>query len=179
MRVRDHLAVSTLGAALLAPWAGERVRGLWAGGVLIDADHYAWFCLRHRSLNPLRAARFFNQTDPPQHPATRALHSPIALLAVLALALRRPGLLPVATGMVLHVALDVRHEARMDRARAATLARDRATCRSCGARGPDVGTHLRRQPWLLPSYATENLVSLCGPCHESAHARAQERGWWT
>ena len=83
MRVRDHLVLSAAGAALLSPWAGGSALGLVAGGVLIDADHYAWFCLRERSLDPRAAVRFFNGAGPPQHVGTRALHSPLVLLGVL------------------------------------------------------------------------------------------------
>ncbi|MGH3191853.1 MAG: hypothetical protein ACRDOU_14465 [Streptosporangiaceae bacterium] len=177
MRVRDHIVLSAAGAALLRPWAGRDALGLVAGGVLIDADHYAWFCLRHRRLNPVAAVRFFNEAHPPQHPGTRALHSPAALLAVLAAGFGWPWLLPVAMGMGLHVALDAQHKARMHRARAAALERDGFCCQACGA--PTMDAHVRRQPLLLPSYATQNLTSLCRGCHQDAHARGREPSPWT
>jgi hypothetical protein len=171
VRVRDHVLISTAGAALTAPFLGRGALGLWAGGVLIDADHYVWFCLRHRCLDPKAAVRFFNQADPPQHPATRALHAPLALLFVALLGLRQRRLLPVALGMGLHVALDARHVAHMDRARSVALARDGYSCQACGTAGTQITAHLRRQPSLLPSYRAQDLISLCGPCHEAAHAR--------
>jgi hypothetical protein len=178
MRVRDHIVLSTAGAALVCPWLGRDAVDLWAGGVLVDVDHYLWFCLRQRRWSPLAAIRFFNAAHVSQHPAMRVLHSPAALLAILVAGVRRRGLLPVALGMSLHVALDIHHEARMDRARAAALERDGFSCQACGARETDVGTHLRGQPWLLPSYRTENLVSLCSPCHETEHARGgRARSW--
>ena len=62
MRVRDHVLISTAGAALAAPFIGRRALGLWAGSVLIDADHYAWFCFRQRRVSPRAAARFFNRS---------------------------------------------------------------------------------------------------------------------
>jgi hypothetical protein len=161
----------------MCPWVGRRAVHLWAGSVLVDADHYLWFCVRQRRWSPLAAIRFFNEARASQHSATRVLHSPAALLGVFVLGVRRRELLPVALGMGLHVALDMHHEARMDEARAATLERDDFSCQACGTRA-DVGTHLRRQPWLLPSYATQNLISLCGPCHETAHKRGERRGPW-
>jgi hypothetical protein len=169
MRVRDHIVLSTAGAAMLSPWLGRAVLNLWAGAVLIDVDHYVWFCLRERRWNPRSAVRFFNGAQAPQHSATRGLHNPTALLAVLLLGARRPQLLAVALGMGAHVTLDKLHEARMNEARAAALARDHFTCQECGTRGPQVGTHLQRQPWLLPSYSSQNLISLCPPCHRAAH----------
>ncbi|MDP9344753.1 MAG: hypothetical protein M3P44_03345 [Actinomycetota bacterium] len=178
MRVRDHVLLSTAGAALVAPWVGRGAVGLWAGGILIDADHYLWFCLHQRRLNPLEAVRFFDAAAAPQHPATRALHSPVALFALLLLGARRRRFLPVALGMGLHVAVDVRHEARMHDARGAALERDDFSCQACGLRGADVGTHLQSQPRLLPSYRREHLISLCGPCHETAHARATGSASW-
>ena len=170
MRVRDHVLISGAAAALAAPFLGRGAVGLLAGGVLIDADHYAWFCLRHQRLNPLAAARFFNQADPPQHAATRALHAPAALLAAALLGVRFRRLLPVALGMILHGALDAQHTLRMDQVRAVAMVRDGYSCRVCGPGTPAAGTHLYRQPALLPSYRVRNLISLCGPCHEAAHS---------
>jgi hypothetical protein len=179
VRVRDHVLISAAGAALTAPFLGRGALGLWAGGVLIDTDHYVWFCLRHRCLSPTAAVRFFNQADPPQHPATRALHAPLALVLVVLLGLRQRRLLPVALGMGMHVALDARHVTQMDRARSAALARDGYSCQACGTAGPPVTAHVRRQPRLLPSYRAQNLISLCGLCHEGAHARLREAVPWT
>jgi hypothetical protein len=170
MRVRDHIALATTASALARPWLRNGAMGLWAGSVLIDVDHYLWFCLRERSWNPKAAMRFFNAAHPPQHAATRVLHSPGAPLALLLLGVRRRALFWAGAGMLLHIALDVHHEARMDKARSEALERDGFTCQVCGARAPDIGTHLRSQPWLLPSYEPLNLVALCDPCHEAAHA---------
>jgi hypothetical protein len=179
MRVRDHLVLSAAGAALLSPWAGANALGLVAGGVLIDADHYAWFCLRQRSLNLIAAVRFFNEAAPPQHARTRALHSPLVLLGVLLAGIHQRQLLPVALGMGLHVALDEHHRARMGEARAAALVRDGFSCQACGSQAAMVETHLQGQPWLLPSYATQNLITLCRRCHEAAHLSGKGRGLWT
>jgi hypothetical protein len=177
MRVRDHIALSTAGAALLRPWLGRGVVGLWAGSVLIDADHYAWFCLRQRAWNPFAAMRFFNRALAPQHAATRVLHTPAAPVALMLLSARQRLLLPVALGVSLHIALDAHHDARMDEARRAALERDDFTCQGCGTRAAQVGTHLRRQPWLLPSYGARHLISLCPRCHHAAHARKPDVAW--
>jgi hypothetical protein len=177
MRVRDHLALGTAGAALVIPWNPAAAAGLWAGSVLIDADHYLWFSLRNRRLSPLAAMRFFEQPNASRHAGSRVLHSPGALLVASALAVARPRMLAVAVGMGVHVALDAFHEARLDRARAVALRRDGSSCQGCGTRGPRVGTHLARQPWLLPDYGPENLISLCGPCHERAHAGVGAGSW--
>jgi hypothetical protein len=170
MRVRDHLAVSTVGAALVVPWSAPTAVKLWAGSVLVDVDHYLWFWVRRRDWNPAAAVRFFNGALPPQHATTRVLHTPAAAIALLLLGVHRRWLLSVALGVALHIALDAQHDARMADARRAALARDDYTCQACGTRAR-VGTHLRRQPWLLPSYRPRHLISLCAQCHENAHAR--------
>ena len=173
MRVRDHLLLSTGGAALLFPYLGRRVLVPWSASVFIDVDHYLWFCAHERSAHMLRAVRFFNQAQPPQHAGTRLLHHPAVLLVLLVLSARWrwAGLLLV--GMAFHVTLDVYHAARVRAARSAALQRDHATCQRCGAQGPGVVAHQWHQPRLLPSYRPEHLTSLCGPCHEAAHGHAQ------
>ena len=170
MRVRDHIAISTAAAVLSRRWLGRDAVALWAGGVLIDSDHYLAFCLRERRLSPAAAVRFYDRAYLPDHWATRAFHSPSALLCVASAGARVRPLAALALGMGLHVMLDAGHEARMTRTRAAALERDRRTCQACGGR-TRVGTHLSRQPWLLPSYGPGNIVSLCHPCHARAHAR--------
>jgi 5-methylcytosine-specific restriction endonuclease McrA len=85
----------------------------------------------------------------------------------------------VALGIGLHVALDKRHVARMNQARSAALARDGYSCQACGTAGSRVIAHVRWQPRLLPSYRAQNLISLCDPCHEAAHARVKGVVSWT
>jgi hypothetical protein len=179
MRVRDHVALSTAGAALLRPWLGRDVLSAWAGGVLIDVDHYVWFCVRERGLSPVAAVRLFNTAQGPRHAATRALHSQSVLLVLLLVGIRRRRVLPVAVGMALHVALDQLHERRMHHSRTAALRRDDFSCQACGTRGVHVGAHIHKQPPLLPSYETDNLISLCAPCHEAAHRAASRSGSWS
>ena len=169
MRVRDHVALSTAGAALLCPWLRGRVLWPWAASILIDADHFLWFCVRHRRLNPVAAVRYFSQAQPAQHRGTRLLHSPAVVLPLL---LSRSGR-AAGLGLAFHVVLDAYHAARTRRARAAALQRDRFRCQACGTQGAQVVTHLWRQPWLLPSYRVEQFISLCPGCHEAAHARGR------
>ena len=171
MRVRDHVAVSTVGAVLQRHLLGHGGIGFWAGGVLIDADHYLWYFTTHRRLDPVAAVRFFNGPDGPEHSTTRVLHSPVSLLLVGLLGVRTRRLRPIAAGMCLHVALDAAHRARLAASRDAALARDSGRCQACGTSAGQIRAHLARQPWLGPSYRLENLISLCEPCHAAAHAR--------
>lgn len=177
MRVRDHVAISSAGAAVLYPVFGRRVFAAWAGSVLIDVDHYLWFVIHERSLNPLKAVRFFNQAKAPAENTIRVLHSPVAISLAFLLAARRRALLPVAFGMAAHAALDLFHEARLRQPRAAALQRDNFTCQACGAQGVEVVAHLERQPRLLPSYDASNHRVLCTSCHEAAHARRSSFRW--
>lgn len=175
MRVRDHIALSTAGAALLSPWLGRRVVGPWATSIAIDVDHYLWFCLSRRGWHPLAAVRYFNEPAPVRHSATRLLHEPLTLLAMAALAVRRQWARAALVGMAAHVGLDAYHERRLDKTRRRALDRDGHACESCGAQGSEVGTHVSRQPLLFPSYDLQDHVSLCRECHEAAHARDVRR----
>lgn len=171
MRVRDHLALSSLAALALYPVLKRKALIPWAASVLIDVDHYAWFTIERGSLSPVEAIRFFNQAQPPQHLGTRRLHSPDVLLAVLLASVWWRPLRLVFYGLLFHVGLDVTHSAMNARARRLALARDRYTCRRCGVRDETVVAHIWRQPTVMPSYHTDNLVSLCGPCHDLAHTK--------
>jgi hypothetical protein len=179
IRVRDHIALSTVGAVALRPWLGRGAVGVVAGGVLVDVDHYLWFCVHERRLDPRAAVRRFNEADAPRGPATRSLHGPGAALVLLVMSNRRRGLRPVIAGVGLHLALDRFHEARMARVRVGALKRDGYSCQGCGTRGPHVETHIHKQPSLLPSYRTRNLSSLCGPCHQAAHRCANGIAAWS
>jgi len=170
MRVRDHIAIATGAAALSRRWLGRDAVFLWAGAVLIDSDHYLAFLLAERRVNPAGAMRFYNQALVPEQSGARAFHSNPALFSVLCLGARSRPFAALGVGMGLHVMLDSFHEARMNRARAAALERDQRTCQACGSRTANVGTHLSRQPWLLPSYKPDDVVSLCDPCHVGVHA---------
>jgi hypothetical protein len=142
--------------------------------IAVDVDHYLWFALSRNRWNPLATIRFFNEPGPPQHAATRVLHGRWALLTIGLLALRHREARAALLGMAAHVALDAYHDRRMDGIRLAALLRDDHTCRLCGTRGADLGTHLQWQPKLFPSYASQHQITLCNTCHEAAHGLAGE-----
>jgi hypothetical protein len=154
---------------LLYPKLGRLVLGAWAASIFIDVDHYLYYVVRKRRLNPVAAVRSFNSAESHEDSETRRLHHPLVLASLLLLGTRRRALLLPALGMTFHVGLDVYHRARTVRAKAAALDRDRFKCQVCGAKDPDVVAHLWRQPRLLPSYRVEHFVTLCGSCHEIAH----------
>jgi hypothetical protein len=170
VRVRDHIALSTAVVAPLSPWLGRRALYAWTAGIGLDIDHYLWFCASGRHWNPIAAVRLFNEPAPPQNTATRLLHTPFALVTVALLGFRRQGVRAVVLGMALHVALDAYHKHRVDRTRVLALRRDDYTCQVCGLRGPELATHMSRQPRLLPSYELRHHVTVCRACHEAAHA---------
>ena len=170
MRVRDHVALSTGAAVLLYPRLRGSVVTAWAASIFIDVDHYVWFLMRHRRLNPVAAVRVFNNASAPKHPATRPLHHPAVVPLLLLLSGRHRAAVPALMGMAFHIGLDAYHRARMADAQAAVMHRDHLTCQVCGAQRADVVAHMWRQPVLLPSYGREHFVTLCAGCHEAAHA---------
>jgi hypothetical protein len=169
MRVRDHIAIASTAALFSRRWLGRDAVLLWSGAVLIDADHYLAFCLQEGRVSPAAAVRFYNRAAAPQPRAARAFHTPFALLAVVGLGSRWRPLTVLGLGMGLHVMLDAVHERRMKYTRAAALERDQHACQACGQRTAQVGTHVSRQPRILPSYRPQDVVSLCNPCHVLAH----------
>jgi hypothetical protein len=172
VRVRDHVALSTVGAALLAPLAAGRLIEAWAASILIDVDHYLWFVVDRRQAHPLEAVRLFAGPDAPDHAGTRLLHHPLALLGCGALGVRWRWLRPVAGGMLFHAGLDSLHRRRMRQGVAAALRRDGYACQCCGTRDGGLTAHLWRQPPLLPSYQPRNLITLCSACHRAAHRKS-------
>ena len=171
MRVRDHVALSSGAAALLYPCLGGHVVLPWAASIFIDVDHYLWFLVRHRRLNPVTAVRLFNHADAPKHSATRPFHHPAALSLLLLLGKRQRAAMLVLMGMTFHVALDTYHRARMANSQAAALNRDRYTCQVCATKKVGVTAHVWRQPRLLPSYRIGHFITVCSRCHEAAHAQ--------
>jgi hypothetical protein len=172
MRVRDHIVLSSGAAVLMYPCLGGNVALPWAASIFIDVDHYLWFLVRHRRLNPVTAVRLFNNANAPRHAATRPLHHPAALSLLLLLGRRRHSVMLLLTGMAFHAALDTYHRTRMASSQAVALNRDDYTCQVCARKTADVTAHLWRQPRLLPSYQFGHFITLCARCHEAAHAQA-------
>lgn len=173
MRVRDHVALSTAAAALLYPKLRSRILPAWATSILIDVDHYLWYALRNRTVNPVTAVRHFNSADAPEHSETRLLHHPLVLLALGAVSVFVPAVRMPLVGMTFHVGLDTYHRARVTEARAAARLRDENRCQVCGATEGTL-VHLWRQPSLLPTYDVDDFVTVCNRCHEVAHSNRRE-----
>src|SRR5262249_2220308 len=137
---------------LLYPRLRGAVLAPWAVCILLDVDHYLWFCVHERTLSLKKAVRFFNQAQPPQHAGTRALTHPRTwpLFGGLSAPWRPPGF-PLVV-FLSNLSLNIYPKIRLPRPRRKALRRDDFTCQRCGAQGADVIAHQWRQPPLLPSY---------------------------
>jgi hypothetical protein len=171
MRVRDHVLLSSGAAALLYPCLGGNVALPWAASIFIDVDHYLWFLVQHRRVNPVTAVHLFNDANAPKNPATRPFHHPATLSLLLLLGRRQPTAMLVLCGMTFHAALDTYHRARMANSQTVALNRDHYICQVCARQAADVTAHVWRQPRLLPSYKVGHFITLCPRCHEAAHAQ--------
>ena len=178
LRVRDHVLISTAGAALAAPFIGRRALGLWAGSVLIDADHYAWFCVRQRRWIPGRrpasstgrTCLVIRRREPcmPRRSCSWFCCS----------GSRDSRLLPVGLGMGLHVALDTWHAAQLERAR-------RGGAGARWAHLPGLRGTIRLRARLAAADAAAVLqgpepdLAVPARATQAAHARPKEPAPWT
>src|SRR5436190_9647231 len=115
MRVQEHVKLSTAAAIAALPWLKKDVCIPLAASILIDADHYLWHAITHRTLSLRAAVRYFRQADPPQLPEARLLHQPIILAMLLLFAVRTRSrvLWLILAGFLFHVSLDIIHMTQM------------------------------------------------------------------
>jgi hypothetical protein len=67
MTLTQHLALTGVAAAALAPVAGPYELALFAvGGVLIDIDHYLLYMWRRKNFSVVGMFRYFNELQPIQ-----------------------------------------------------------------------------------------------------------------
>lgn len=54
-----HSVVSLILAAILYPFFGWEAMAIFAGGVLIDIDHYLWYTFKLKKFDPLKCYTYF------------------------------------------------------------------------------------------------------------------------
>ena len=64
MEIWKHTVVSAILAFLLYPPYGLKVLIIFAGGVLIDIDHYFWRICKNKEFNPLDCYRYYLNESP-------------------------------------------------------------------------------------------------------------------
>jgi hypothetical protein len=182
---RAHLLLTTIAAAALARRLGPLTAAFWAGGALADVDHLAWHALRTGRFDPLAAwAHFSDNREPPAGPLP--LHRLPVIAAGLALTPVSPFLGALATGLAFHRLLDEVDEryGELWRGRAtrrkmalhrAVYRRAHYRCEACGAGGVKLEAHHRVPRERGGRDAVDNLVALCVPCHQAAHADLANR----
>ena len=154
------------------PWLRQDVWIPWAASILIDADHYLWHAVTHRTLSLRAAIRYFEQADPPSLPQARLLHHPVVLGILLLVAARTRSriLWLMLAGLLFHVSLDVVHKTRMDTLKKTLTEQAHATCPVCGQHCEALQlhtTHVARN--ILDRYNPQHFMVLCADCHEKAH----------
>jgi hypothetical protein len=112
-----HAAFGAAAALALAPWLRRRSVGLWAGSVLIDADHYVWYAVHRHDLSLRRAYHYFRQVRSGEQRLqgdARPLHGPLNVAWMALLAWRWPAFRPIFLGVLLHSLLDAYAERRFN-----------------------------------------------------------------
>ena len=59
MRPSAHFLASLALAAVFYQFFGRNALAIFAGGVLIDIDHYIWYILKHKKINMARCYKFY------------------------------------------------------------------------------------------------------------------------
>ena len=111
MKISIHVTVSCVLAAILYPFYGWKVLLVFAGGVLIDADHYWYYAAKYRKLNLVDCYNFFSsEADNTNHVHVKgivlALHTVEFLAIMLALSFYSEYALMFTVGLVGHYILD-------------------------------------------------------------------------
>ncbi len=176
MHVREHVQLSAVAALIAAPWLKQEVAIPFAASILIDVDHYVWHVVTHRTFSLRAAMQYFGQTDPPQLPQARLLHSPLVLglLLVLALRTRSRFLWLLLAGLLFHVSLDAIHVTQMSHLKTTLSQQAQQRCGECGKEYAALQLHtvyVARN--MLDRYNPRHFVVLCPTCHEDAHSSAQ------
>ncbi len=179
MRVQEHVKLSAAAAIVALPWLKKDVWIPLASSVLIDADHYLWHAVTHRTLSLQVAVRYFEQANPPQLPQARLLHHPIVLgcLLVVAASTRSRILWLILAGLLFHVSLDLVHVTQMNRLKRTLSERAKYICPECGKHYKPLQLHtVHFAGNLFDRYNPRHFIVLCPACHEKAHS-TEGRGW--
>lgn len=182
MRPVSHLVLST---AVALVWKQRRGRFpwiWWLASVLMDGDHYVWYGT-YTGRWDLREA-----WDGLRDEVLRARHRHMPLhhwpliLGLLGLGRFLPRVGEAAWGLAFHKGVDeisrrwprVRYRYRRwryHRTWKVVAARAGYRCEHCGARDVPLELHHRVPEFLGGGFHPDNLVLLCRPCHDRAHAR--------
>jgi len=173
MRVQEHVKLSAAAAIVALPWLKKDVWIPLASSVLIDADHYLWHAVTHRTLSLRAAVRYFGQANPPQLPQARLLHHPIVLgcLLVVAASTRSRILWLILAGLLFHVSLDLVHVTQMNRLKRTLSENAKSICPECGKHCEALQLHtVHFASNLFDRYNPRHFIVLCPACHEKAHS---------
>ena len=99
--------MSLLLALILFPFIGFASLLVFVGGFLIDVDHYVYYLLRYKKVNPLDAYRFYlsNREGFPQ--VLHIFHTYEILLVIFILALFSEVVAIIVLGILLHIGMDL------------------------------------------------------------------------
>lgn len=182
MRPGWHVTLSTAVGSLWRRRTGRFPLLWWLTSLLVDLDHYVGYGLFTGSWHPHTA--WYGSRDAAlrqRHPRMPLHHWP--LVGGLALVGRRWRFLnSIVWGWAFHLLLDEAGRAwprlayryrrwRYMQVWRIVAARAGYRCEHCGAEGPSLELHHRVPEFLGGRFHPDNLVLLCGPCHDRAHAR--------
>ncbi|MBI2657432.1 hypothetical protein HYX08_01925 [Candidatus Woesearchaeota archaeon] len=111
MKPLAHFIASLALAALLYPVLGWKAMLIFAGGVLIDIDHYLWYVYKYRKIGFFKAYRFFSKnTDARDFSNFEGIlllfHTVEFLLVSVVLSFYSRLALAFTAGLILHYGLD-------------------------------------------------------------------------